>query len=169
MSKKRVEWVKHVSLEELEEGYRQSSDGIERSHWQIVWLYGRYKNADKVAEQVGYSAVWVREIVKRYNQLGIEGLKDLRHGNPGQEPILNQAQEEALVKTLEKDAPGLGLWTGPKVATWISQKTKQKVSDVTGWQYLKRLGYSLQVPRPQHRKAATPEEQATFKKNSRKS
>jgi transposase len=82
---------------------------------------------------------------------------------------LNQAQEEALVKTLEKDAPGLGLWTGPKVATWISQKTKQKVSDVTGWQYLRRLGYSLQVPRPQHRKAATPEEQATFKKNSRKS
>jgi transposase len=107
----------------------------------------------------------VREIVKRYNRLGVEGLKDLGHDNPGQEPRLNQTQEEALVKTLEKDAPGLGLWTGPKVAAWITQKTKQKVSDVTGWQYLRRLGYSLQIPRPQHHKAATQEEQTHFKKS----
>jgi transposase len=164
MSRKRIGLVKHLSLEELENGYRSSKDAIERSHWQMVWLYGRYGNADKVAEQVGYSAIWVREIVKRYNRLGVKGLKDLRHENPGQERVLSQAQEESLVKTLEKDAPGLGLWTGPKVATWITQKTKQKVSSVTGWQYLRRLGYSLQVPRPQHRKAATQEEQASFKK-----
>ncbi len=165
MSRKRIGLVKHLSVEELEIGYRNSNEAIERSHWQMVWLYGRYGNADKVAEQVGYSAIWVREIVKRYNRLGVEGLKDLRHDNPGQERILSQTQEEALVKTLEKDAPGLGLWTGPKVAAWITQKTKQKVSAVTGWQYLRRLGYTLQVPRPQHRKAATQEEQTNFKKS----
>jgi transposase len=167
MSRKRIELVKHVSLEELEAGYRQCDDAIERSHWQIVWLYGRYGNADKVAELVAYSAIWVREIVKRYNRIGVAGLKDLRHDNPGQERVLSQVQEAALAKTLDKDAPGVGLWTGAKVAAWIAQKTKQKVSAVTGWQYLRRLGYSLQVPRPQHRKAASPDEQAAFKKSPR--
>ena len=38
------------------------------------------------------------------------------------------------------------------------------VFDVSGWKYLKRLGYTLQTPRPQHQAAATPEAQQTFKK-----
>jgi len=169
MASRRIELAKHLSSKELEQGYRSCSDPIERSHWQIVWLYGQYRNADKVAEVVAYSAIWVREIVKRYNRMGVAGLKDLRHENPGQARVLSQAQENALAKALQKEAEGLGLWTGPKVAQWIKQQTKQKVSAVTGWLYLRRLGYSLQVPRPQHQKAASPDEQALFKKNSKKS
>ena len=57
-----------------------------------------------------------------------------------------------------------GLWTGPKVAAWISETLQRRVSDVSGWKYLKRLGYTLQTPRPQHQAAATPEAQQTFKK-----
>lgn len=168
MAPKRIELAKHLSSQELEQGYRNCSDPIERSHWHIVWLYGQYRNADKVAELVAYSTIWVREIVKRYNRMGVIGLKDLRHDNPGQERVLSQAQETALAKALQKEAEGLGLWTGPKVAQWIKQQTKQKVSAVTGWLYLRRLGYSLRVPRPQHQKAASPDEQAAFKKNSKK-
>ena len=40
----------------------------------------------------------------------------------------------------------------------------KKVSDVTGWNYLVSLGFSLQVPRPAHENRATPEEQEAFKK-----
>lgn len=165
MASKRIELAKHMSIQALGQGYRSCSDPIERSHWQIVWLYGQYGNADKVAELVAYSAIWVREIVKRYNRMGVAGLKDLRHENPGQARVLSQAQEKALAKALQKETEGLGLWTGPKVAQWIKQTTKQKVSAVTGWLYLCRLGYSLQVPRPQHQQAASPEEQVAFKKN----
>lgn len=169
MVRQRIELVKHLSMKELEAGYRNCADPIERSHWQIVWLYGRDGSADKVAEVVAYSAIWVREIVKRYNRLGVAGLRDLRHDNPGQERVLSQRQEQALATALDKESAGLGLWTGPKVAGWIEQKTKRKVSAVTGWQYLRRLGYSLQVPGPQHQKAASKEEQAAFKKNSKRS
>jgi hypothetical protein len=53
---------------------------------------------------VAYSPGWVRAVVKRYNELGEEGLKDLRHDNPGNARILNEQQEAALVEALAKEA-----------------------------------------------------------------
>jgi transposase len=132
----------------------------------MVWLYKQHGKVENVAQMVGYGSGWVRKIIKRYNQHGEEGLKDLRHDNPGNPRLLTPGQEADLNKALEKEAEGLSLWTGPKVAAWIAKKTKQKVSKVTGWKYLVRLGHSLQVPRPQHRDAASPEEQNQFKKSS---
>jgi transposase len=132
----------------------------------MVWLYAQHKNAERVAELVAYSSTWVRAIVKRYNAYGEEGLRDMRHDNPGNSRVLSEKQEAELVRAIEKEAEGLGLWTGPKVAQWIAKKSKRKTSKVTGWKYLVRLGHSLQVPRPQHRDAASPEEQKQFKKSS---
>ena len=57
-----------------------------------------------------------------------------------------------------------GLWTGPKVAAWISETLQRPVSAVSGWKYLKRRGWTLQTPRPQHQAAAAPEAQQAFKK-----
>jgi transposase len=79
--------------------------------------------------------------------------------------VLSERQQASLEKALTKDAPGVSLWTGSKVAQWIAEKTKVKVHASTGWRYLMRLDHSLQVPRPRHKKAAPPEEQAAFKKN----
>jgi transposase len=165
MSKPRLELKAHLSVEELEAGYRKCQDPIERSHWQIIWLYAQYENAAKVAEMTAYSGVWVRALVKRYNEAGKDSLRDLRHDNPGEACVLSDKQQASLVKALAKDAPGLSLWTGPKVAQWIEAKTKVKVHATTGWRYLVRLDHSLQVPRPRHKKAAPPEAQAAFKKN----
>ena len=54
-----------------------------------------------------------------------------------------------------------------RVRKWLRgypRTLQRRVSDVSGWKYLKRLGYTLQTPRPQHQAAATPEAQQTFKK-----
>jgi transposase len=166
MPSRRIELVEHHSLAELEAGYRGCGDVVERSHWHMVWLYHQYRNADVVAGIVAYSPGWVRALVKRYNQLGEEGLKDMRHDNPGNDRVLSETQEAELQRALEGEAEGLGLWTGPKVAAWISKKAKRKVSKVTGWQYLNRLGHSLQVPRPHHQQGANSEERERFKKSS---
>jgi transposase len=91
-------------------------------------------------------------------------LKDGRQEN-GNEPILSDRQQEKLQRALSKDPPDRGLWTGPKVAHWISQELNRPVSAVTGWHYLVRMGWSLQIPRRQHSQSATPEEQDAFKKN----
>jgi transposase len=160
--------VEHHTLAELARGYRSSVDPVERSHWHIVWLYHQHRNADTVAAMVGYTPSWVRTLIKRYNDLGEAALKDLRHGNPGNKAILTKEEEQELELLLGSEAAGLGLWTGPKVAAWISEKIQRKVSNVTGWKYMTRLGYSQQLPRPRHRDAASREEQEQFKKKSRK-
>lgn len=168
MAARRLALIDHHTLAELAAGYRGSVDPIERSHWHIVWLYHQHGNADKVATMSGYSPSWVRLLIRRYNDKGEAALKDLRHGNPGSKAILTKEEEKELELLLGSEAAGLGLWTGPKVAAWISGKIQRKVSNVTGWKYLNLLGYSQQLPRPRHRDAASQEEQEQFKKKSRK-
>lgn len=75
----------------------------------------------------------------------------------------------ALVKELEaalaaRPADG-GLWAAPKVADWIHARTRVRLNDSSAWRTLKRLDFSLQVPRPQHARAATPEESNEFNKS----
>jgi transposase len=50
------------------------------------------------------------------------------------------------------------------VALWIQARTGQSTHPQQGWAYLRQLGFGLRVPRPQHPNAASPEEQAAFKK-----
>jgi transposase len=168
MTRPRLQLVAHLSREALETGYRQAQDPIERSHWQIIWLFDQYQDTKKVAELTAYCPDWVRKLIKRYNQDGINALRDLRHQNPGGSQILNQEQLNALNQALKTQAPGDSLWTSAKVAVWIGQTTGRTVSSVTGWKYLKRLDHTLQIPRPKHQKAASVEEQEGFKKNSSK-
>jgi hypothetical protein len=58
-----------------------------------------------------------------------------------------------------------GIWTGPKVARWIEKETgREKVWNQRGWDYLKKLKYSWQSPRPKHKKGCE-EKQREFKEN----
>ncbi|WP_084046687.1 helix-turn-helix domain-containing protein [Deinococcus hopiensis] len=42
------------------------------------------------------------------------------------------------------------------------------LTEVCVWGYLERLGFTAQVPRPTHTEAASPKEQGTFIKKSRR-
>jgi transposase len=120
-----------------------------------------------VAEVTGYSTKWVREILRRYQERGVEGLGDRRHHNPGaaERALLDAAQREELREALKRPPPDGGLWSGPKVALWMAQKTaRRRVRAQRGWDYLKKLGHTPQVPRPSHAEA-DPEEQEDFKKS----
>ena len=104
---------------------------------------------------MGFTADRVRKLVRRYNADPVSGLLDERRKN-GKAPVLNDQQQESLQRALEADPPDHGLWSGPKVAHWISQELNQPVSAVTGRHYLTRPGRS-----------ASPGEQEAFKKNFR--
>jgi transposase len=155
----------HLSVEELKTRYREARDPVERSHYQILWLLARGESAKGAAEITGYSTRWVSEVVRRYNEGGARAMGDRRHQNPGGRFLLSEDERRELLKALEGPAPDGGLWSGPKVALWIEQKTGKKTYPQRGWAYLKRLGYSLKSPRPRHRKA-DPDEQEAFKKTS---
>jgi len=51
------------------------------------------------------------------------------------------------------------VWTARKVAHWVQAHTGQSMAEVTAWTYLRRLGFSLQRPRPRHTRAASEQKQ----------
>ena len=156
----------HLSPAELGQRYRAAGDAIERSHLQIVRLLSRGHGEHEVAQVTGYGRRWIAEIVRRYNEGGPEGLGDRRRANAGAEPLMSVEAEAALRAVLAEPPSDGGLWTGPKVAAWMGGRLGREVWPQRGWDYLRKLGHSPQVPRPRHAKAASPEEQAAYKKSS---
>ena len=147
--------------------YRAARCPIERSHLQIVWLLSQGRNEREVEAVTGYGQRWIAEIVRRYNAEGARGLGDRRAKNPGAQSLLSQEDTTALRDALGEPPPDGGLWTGPKVAAWMSRRLGRKVWPQRGWDYLTKLKHSLQMPRPKHAKAASAEEQDAFKKGWR--
>jgi transposase len=155
----------HLSADELAARYRAASDPVLRSQLQMVWLLVSGRPLAEVAAATGYSTRWVREVVKRYNAAGPDGLGDRRHDNRGGEPLLDEAGRAALGAALEEAPPDGGLWTGRKVAAWIAGHTgREAVAPQRGWDYLRRTGHSRQTPRPRHVAAADAATQAAFRK-----
>lgn len=159
--------VAHLSTAELGQRYRAARQPIERSHLQIVWLLSQGRSEREVAAVTGYGRRWIAEIVRRYNAEGASGLGDQRAKNMGARPLLSQEDETALRDALAEPPTDGGLWTGPKVAAWMTRRLGRKVWPQRGWDYLRKLGYSSQVPRPRHAKAVSAAEQDAFKRGSR--
>ncbi len=62
-----------------------------------------------------------------------------------------------------------GVWTAKKVAAVMAAELGlAKVAEQRGWEALRAVGWTIQRPRPRHARAASPEEQAEYKKASHK-
>ena len=85
-------------------------------------------------------------------------MKNLRHQNKGQAPLLSPELQEAFYQALRKPHPRDGLWTPPGglASGWDVRRA---------WSWMRRLGFAPLRPRPRHRQA-DPEAQEAFKKNS---
>jgi transposase len=129
-------------------------------------LLSQGRSEREVAGVTGYGRRWIAEIVRRYNARGPDGLGDQRRTNAGAKPLLDGDGEAALRAALARPPADGGLWTGPKVAAWMAARLGREVRPQRGWDYLRKLGYRLQVPRPRHAKAASAEEQEAYKKSS---
>ncbi len=160
---------KELESTRLESLYRKATDPVLRTHLLMVWRISLGDSIRKVAEMVGYSEKWVREIARRYEREGVEGLGDRRHGNPGarQRALLDEEGQARLRQALLEEAPpGGGMWSGPKVARWIEEKAGvEKVHAQRGWEYLRKVGHSPQVPRPSNAQGAAASEREAFKKS----
>jgi hypothetical protein len=63
---KRVTIEPHLSVKELENGYRQASEPVKRSHYQIIWLLAKGMRTQEVVAATGYSRSWIYELVWGY-------------------------------------------------------------------------------------------------------
>jgi transposase len=157
----------HLTTEELYQRYRKCQQHREKVRWRALFLIAKGGIANDVARRVGRSSGWMTNLARRYNKLGAEGVSDQRTKPlPSPPPTLNAKQAQSLEAALRGPAPDGGLWTSPKVAAWIKKKTGKEVHKTTAWRAMRQAGFTLQVPRPHHRQAATDAEQAAFKKSS---
>lgn len=161
---KRISIAPHLTPDELEQRYRQATQTLERSHYQIIWLLSKGKRSEEVVEVTGYSRDWLYELVRSYNRQGVEALGDLRRHNPGALSKLDDVQQANLLQALRGPAPDGGLWNGRKVADYLSELLGVSISRQQGWEYLKQMEFRLRVPRPQHQEADIEAQEAWKKK-----
>jgi transposase len=152
----------HLPIEELQQRYRTAEDPVARSQWQILWLLAQGMPTAQVAQVTGYGVRWIQEIARRY-RAGPEAIGDRRHTNPGAPPLLDAAVQERLRLALAGPAPDGDLWTGRQVARWMSQQVGRPISVQRGWEWMRRLGFTPQRPRPRETRADA-EAQMAFKK-----
>ncbi len=160
---RKITLVNHLSLEQLNEGWTKAKTMSEKSRWQIVMLFVGGKQVFEIAEIVGMRKNWIYIVLRAYNQEGQAALRDKRELGTGVKPLLDQAQLDELNETLNQPPPDGGVWTGPKVAAWLTEHHKRKFYDQRGWEYLRKT-HTLRIPRRQHIKGDIIK-QEEFKKN----
>lgn len=155
--------VPHLTVNELELAYRAATRPVERSRWHILWLKAKGKTPRQLVDATGYNRNTISTLVREFNQHGPQAVRDKRQDNHS-DPALTLVQQQQLSQALLEAPPMGGFWTGGKVQLYVQQKFGVQITEVCAWGYFKRLGFSVQVPRPRHHQAATPAEQNDFKK-----
>jgi len=156
--------IEHLPVAELEARYRAARDATEARHLQAIWLLGQGRTFLEVAEVLAFVPRWVEELAARYNAVGPEALGDQRRRNGRAASLLREDVLAALAERVRTPPDDGGLWSGAKVAAWMARRLGlTHVHPQRGWEALQRIDWSLQVPRPRHARAATPEQRAAFK------
>jgi hypothetical protein len=112
MSRTRLPIVLHLPPADIYRRYRACRRGVEKTHWQLLWLLTRPEDPlapARAAAQVGLSAVWARAILKRWNAEGPEGLADRRVAANGGQSKLSTDQQIDLWAALQRSPPDGGL------------------------------------------------------------
>ncbi len=164
---RRITLKSHLTTDELYRRYRACRHPQEKLRWRALYLISGGELANHAARRVGRSSGWITELARRYNERGAEAVPDARgQVAPGRRPRLDAEAAQALDLALRSEPADGGLWTAPRVARWIAERTGVAVNQSTAWRVMRRLGFTLQMPRPHHARAATEEEQTAFKKSS---
>ena len=158
--------VGHLSIAQLEQRIRAAVGAVDAKHFQAIRLLAQGRTVVEVADILAFVPRWVEELAQRYNRHGPSALGNQRRNNGRPPSVLTPEVLAALTERVKLPPDDGGLWTGPKVARWIARFLGwQKVHAQRGWEALKKIGWSIQAPRPRHPRAATPQERDAFKKS----
>ncbi len=140
----------YLTLDELKARYRQAPDVAEARRWQLIHLVAQAWTIKQAAQAVDLNYDYAKEIIRRYNQVGPEAVKNrTKRRHPSPRSLLTAEQQAELQHALQHPAPDGGEWSGPKVAQWIAAKTgRSHVWPQRGWDYLKRLQCPASGPIP---------------------
>jgi transposase len=122
----------------------------------------------KIGQWVGLSQRQVQHWVRRYNQSGVDGLKD--QPGRGPHPMLAADEVEQLKARIDAgpaQEDGVCTLRGKEVQRILEEEFGKVRKIGAVYKLLHKLGYSSLAPRPQHRNA-DPAAQEAFKKSCRR-
>jgi transposase len=125
-------------LASLKQHEAAATNTTERRRWQVLVLLASGKTRQEISAATGYSLRTIQQIVQRYRTDGAAALIDRRQCCPAR-TLLTDAQQQALHMALQHPPQGGGVWTGPKVAQWMTTVTGKQVHRQRGWEYLQRF------------------------------
>ncbi|NYS26888.1 helix-turn-helix domain-containing protein [Rhodobacteraceae bacterium 2376] len=140
-----VQVVDHLSVAELQAGWRECQDATLARHYQVIWLLAEGRSCAEVSRLTGFVRRWVEELVERYNRFGPSSLGDQRRGN-GAKPRLLTPEVLAMLRERVKTPPDDGgVWTAKKVAAVMACELGQaSVAPQRGWEALRAIGWTIQ-------------------------
>ena len=167
--------VGHLPVAELEARYRAAPEVTEARHFQAIWLLAQGRTVLEASEVLAFVPRWVAQLAARDNASG-QRLRPRGAGRPaaaqrqGRQPAdrrgarrLGRAGAGSARGRRGVERPQGGGLDGaaPRVAEGAPAAR-------LGGEALKRIGWSIQAPRPRHARAATPEQQAAFNRGLRR-
>ena len=157
-------FLPNVSLKQLQRLYAAEKKAKPKLRLLCAICRKEGGSLDEVAARVSMKRRTVHEILRRFDERGIDGKDSIKQtGRPFR---LSLAQRKELAKRLLRGPPNneSGLWTTKEVRAFIKTKYGVEYAHTHTWLILKACGFSLQKPRNRHYRAATPKEKTDFKK-----
>jgi transposase len=146
---------------QIEQRFRQEKDSRSKVRLLCIRLAACGEHsAEEIANICGASRASVFEWIKAFREGGFENL--LQRGKPGPRGGEFRGLPEKAAEQLRAGVQS-GRWTTAEAARrWLLQEHKVEKPYVTVWQWIKKCGGVLRVPRPSH-PGANPEAAQAFK------
>ena len=130
--------------------YTASTCAVERRRAQFFALLAEGRRPSEVLHVTRYSQFTAYELMARYRELGLVGLRDGRQGNRGAPRVLTAEEQQALAARLQADFEQGIVWSGKDVQTWLLEQCGKTVYLGRTYEFMRAAGFSPQKPRPRH-------------------
>jgi putative transposase len=146
----------------LDKAYRNERDAsVKERLLLIIRISIDKQHIELVASELRKSRAWAYKWYKRYNEKGLEGLRDKpRSGRP------TFVEEEDIIKIKQELASSNTGWSTKEVMNLIEKKTGVKYHEDHVRRLLYQWGFSLKVPEKRFVKRASDKEIKDFKKST---
>lgn len=126
---------------------------MERRRAQFFALLAEGRPPSEVLPLTRYSRVTAYELMARYRELGLAGLRDGRQENRGAPRVLTPDEQQALAAQLQADFEQGTVWSGKDVQAWVHEQYGKTVHLGRTYEFMRSAGFSPQKPRPRHVKS----------------
>jgi len=136
------------SYEELKFLLKKNKDELMKSRIKILLLIKKDVSRKEISERLSVNKGTITNVVKRYNQNGLESLRTNKGGRPEGNPLWDDNIFEGLVKEIEKQDR---YWSLPIMKEWIQKHYQKAISEKTVWyrmRHMNQMSYKSSRPHP---------------------